>query len=177
MAYSLAEFCNDTRRMLLQKPGSAGREDVRANLENLLSDDAFLAEHCGPDAQPGIKTVHRCSETGFNVLVHVYAAGKSGPPHDHGASWAIYGQAVGYTDMATWKRLDDGASEGEARLEKERAFRLDPGMADTFEPGQIHSIEISDGSRFVRVTGTDLNTIETLVFNAEQGTVKPGNRL
>lgn len=177
MAYSLEQFCSDTRRMLAEKPGPGGREDVRANIANLLTDETFLAEFCGPDAAPGITTVHRCRETGFNVLVHVYASGKSGPPHDHGASWAIYGQAVGHTDMATWKRLDAGGSSGNAKLEKDRSFRLDPGMADTFEPGQIHSIEISDNSRFVRVTGTDLNTIETLVFNADEGTVKPGNRL
>jgi len=177
MTYSLDQFCDDTRRMLQQKPGPEGRDDVRANLTNLLTDDAFLSEYCGPNAEPGITTVHRCAETGFNVLVHVYASGKSGPPHDHGASWAIYGQAVGHTDMATWKRLDDGAASGKANLEKERDFRLDPGMAGTFEPKDIHSIQISDNSRFVRVTGTDLNTIETLVFNTKEGAVAPGARL
>jgi predicted metal-dependent enzyme (double-stranded beta helix superfamily) len=50
-------------------------------------------------------------------------------------------------------------------------------MAGVFEPGEIHSIEISDGSRFIRVTGADLNKIDTLVFNPQAHTVAIGNRL
>jgi hypothetical protein len=27
-----------------------------------------------------------------------------GGPHDHGNSWAIYGQALGWTEMTEWER-------------------------------------------------------------------------
>ncbi len=177
MAYSLEAFCQDTKRMLRDQPGAQGRASVSANLKNLLTDEGFLSTYCGPDAKPGIETVYRDPDVGFNVLVHVYAQGKTGPPHDHGDSWAIYGQAVGHTVMTTWKRLDDHATEGKAKLEEDQTYRLDPGMAGTFEAQDIHSIVITDNCRFVRVTGTDLGTIDTLVFNADDGTVKPGNRL
>ena len=50
-------------------------------------------------------------------------------------------------------------------------------MAGKFEVGDIHSIVISDGAKFVRVTGTDLNTIDTAVYNPEAKTVTAGNRL
>ena len=143
----------------------------------MLKDEAFLAAYCGPEAEPGITTVYRDPEIGFNVLVHVYGPGKSGPPHDHGDSWAIYGQAVGQTVMTTWKRLDDQADEGRAKLEEDVSYELGPGAAGIFEPRDIHSIVITDNCRFVRVTGTDLGTIDTLVFNTADGTVKPGNRL
>ncbi len=177
MAYTLEEFCENTTRTLAGTPGAAGRDAVRQDLEKLLKDKDFVAKYCGPDAEPGIRTVYRCPETGYNVLVHVYEKGKKGPPHDHGDSWAIYGQAVGHTVMTIWKRLDGGDAKGKANLEQDKVFRLDPGMAGKFEPRDIHGIEISDGSKFVRMTGTDLNTIETLVFNASEGTVQPGNRL
>ena len=69
------------------------------------------------------------------------------------------------------------ARKGHAELVKDKEFRLEPGMAGVFEPGEIHSIEISDGSRFIRITGTDLNKIDTLVFNPQAQTVAVGNRL
>ena len=177
MAYSLDEFYTDARTALKEKPGPAARQAVRSALERLLQNKAFIAECCSPDAKPGIQVIHRCPETGYNVLVHVYERGKAGPPHDHGDSWAVYGQAAGHTVMTTWKRVDDGHEKGHAELKEDKSFRLDPGMAGVFEPSEIHSIEISDGSRFVRVTGTDLNKIDTLVFNPQAQTVGVGNRL
>jgi predicted metal-dependent enzyme (double-stranded beta helix superfamily) len=177
LTYTLDEFYGDAREVLKEKPGPEARQAVRKNLERLLQNDAFVAQYCGPNAKPGIEVIHRCPDTGYNVLVHVYERGKAGPPHDHGNSWAVYGQAAGHTIMTTWKRLDDGHEKGHAELTKDKIFRLDPGMAGEFEPGEIHSIEISDGSRFVRVTGTDLNKIETSVFNPQAQTVAAGNRL
>lgn len=177
MGYTLEEFYQDTRKALQAQAGPAGREVVRQNLERLLKNEAVITLICGPEATPGIEVIHRCPDTGFNVLVHVYERGKSGPPHDHGNSWAVYGQAVGHTVMTKWKRLDDGSQKGHANVEKAGSFRIDPGMAGKFEPGEIHSIEIADGSRFVRVTGTDLNAIETLVFNPKEGLVAAGSRL
>jgi hypothetical protein len=173
----LQDFYSDARKALLEQPGPDAHEAVRKNLERLLKNEAFVAQYCGPDAKPGITTIHRCPDTGYNVLVHIYERGKSGPPHDHGTSWAIYGQAAGHTTMTLWKRVDSGQETGHAELTKDRSFALEPGMAGTFEPSVIHSIEISDGSRFVRVTGTDLNKIDTLVFNPQAQTVGVGNRL
>ncbi len=161
MSTTLESFCEDARAALKRDPGAGGREEIRRLLEKLLKDDVFLAEKCGPNAEPGIRTVHRDQETGFNVLVHIYAKGKTSPPHDHGKSWAVYGQAVGWTDMTLWRRNDDGSNEGHADLVEERTFRLEPGMAGRFDPGVIHSIHFEDGAKFVRVTGTDLDTIPT----------------
>lgn len=177
MAYTLEEFKADARDALKASPDAAGHDAVRAKLEQLLQDEAFVAEYCGPDAKPGIETIFRCPETGFNILIHIYEKGKTGPPHDHGTSWAIYGQAVGRTIMTVWKRLDDGSDAVRANIEKGKSFELGPGMAGKFEIGEIHSIEICDGSKFVRITGTDLNAIDTAVFNPEAKTVAAGNRL
>ncbi len=174
MSYSLEHFCNDVRAALKGQRGSAGREQTRQLLEKLLKDEEFLRKECGAQAEPGVRTVYRDAETGFNVLVHIYAKGKTSPPHDHGKSWAVYGQAAGWTDMTLWKRKDDGADEGRADIEAERTFRLDPGMAGIFEPGVIHSIHFLDGTKFVRVTGTDLETIPTHRFDPAAGKVEIG---
>ena len=177
MAYDLEQFCADCRRALKADPGDGGHEAVRQNLEKLLAEKDFTDAHCGADAEAGIRTIYRDQDIGFNVLVHVYEAGKTGPPHDHGASWAVYGQAAEYTDMTAWTRLDDGSTEAEAKLEKTGTMRLKPGMAGTFNVGDIHSIHFPDGARFVRVTGTDLNAIPTRRFDPDAGSVAVGSRL
>ena len=177
MGYSFDQFCADCRAALKADPGPGGHEAVRRHLEALLADRDFLAAECGPDARPGIRTIYRDRETGFNVLVHIYEAGKKGPPHDHGRSWAVYGQASEWTDMTLWKRRDDGSKDGFADLREDRTFRLKPGEAGKFEVGQIHSIHFPDGARFVRVTGTDLDAIPTNRYDLEKRTVNAGSRL
>lgn len=177
MGYSLEQFCDDTRAALKAESGPASREEVRKNLEKLLADADFIAAECGPGAEPGIRTIYRDKETGFNVLVHVYEEGKKGPPHDHGRSWAVYGQAAEWTDMTLWERKDDGAKEGHADLDEKETFRLKPGMAGIFNVGEIHSIHFPDGARFVRVTGTDLDAIPTNRYNLAEKSVNAGSRL
>ena len=108
MASAFDQFCEASREALSTHNGPEGRRLVQQHLETLLNDPDFVAAECGPDAEPGIRTIYRDKETGFNVLVHVYEGGKKGPPHDHGRSWAVYGQAAEWTDMTTWKRNDDG---------------------------------------------------------------------
>lgn len=171
MGYSLEEFAADARQILKQDPGPAGREKVCPKLAALLENDDFIAAYCGPDAGPGARVVHHDPETGFNVLVHVMENDHEGGPHDHGTSWAIYGQAVKHTDMTVWKRLDDGAEAGKARLEAEETFRMDRATVGVFNEGTIHSIAYPAGARFVRITGTDLSKIERRRFDPENGTV------
>jgi predicted metal-dependent enzyme (double-stranded beta helix superfamily) len=177
MGYTLDEFCADCRVALKADPGEGGHEIVRQSLEKLLKDEEFVAQYCSLDAEVGIRTVYRDPETDFNVLVHVYDKGKSGPPHDHGTSWGVYGQAIGYTDMTMWDRTDGGTGVGRAELASTKDIRLKPGMAAKVEVGDIHSIQFPDGARFVRVTGTDLDAIPTLRFDPEKKTATFGSRL
>ena len=106
------------------------------------------------------------------MLQHIYAEGKTSHPHDHGESWAVYGQAVEWTDMTVWERKDDGSRDGYAEIEPSDKFRLEPGMAGVFHPGDIHQIHFPDGARFIRVTGTDLGSIATSRYDADANTVE-----
>ena len=62
----------------------------------------------------GLKVLYEDPKLGFQVLAHINDKARVSPPHDHGASWAIYGQATKYTDMIEWEREDNGA-DPEAR--------------------------------------------------------------
>ncbi len=83
-------------------------------------------------------------ELGFQILAHINDKARVSPPHDHGASWAIYGQATQYTDMIEWEREDDGADPKHAKLKPAKKYRLEPGHAGIYQDGKIHSIDYPD---------------------------------
>jgi hypothetical protein len=168
MTYSLDAFCEDCRTALKTDHGPGGREAVRQNLERLLAEPAFLDKHV-LSAPPGRHTLYEDPELDFVVLAHINPKGHKSPPHDHGASWAVYGQATHYTDMTEWRRTDRTSDPGPARIEVVRQYRLEPGHAGTYDIRAIHNIEFPDGARFVRVTGTDLERIPRLKFDVAKG--------
>lgn len=176
MAYTLEEFCTDTRKALKDNPGHAGRDKVRALLERLLDNKDFVAANCGPDAPEGIHTLYHDKETDFYVLAHINTKSRKSPPHDHGTSWAVYGQAIGHTDMTMWERLDDGKTPGHAEIREAKKFRLTPGKAGLFDVREIHQIEFTENARFVRITGTDLATVPTYRYDPVAKTMSIADR-
>lgn len=172
MSYDLTRFIADCRRELKRDPGPAGREKVRTLLERLLQDKDFIAAHCSDATPKGLYVLHDDAELGFQVLAHINERARGSPPHDHGASWAIYGQAVSHTDMTEYHRIDDRCDPATAKLEMTRKYRLNPGQAGIFADGAIHSIDYPDGSMFVRVTGTNLDRIARSSFDPKTGAVK-----
>src|SRR2546430_113504 len=80
----------------------------------------------------GTRKLYEDKDLGFVVLAHCNPKPHKSPPHDHGSSWAVYGQAVKHTDMSEYKRLDGGAGAGEAKLEKVKSYRLEPGRAGVY---------------------------------------------
>jgi len=169
MAYELNEFIADCRAILSRDPGPAGREDVRQRLERLLANQAFVAATCGEDVPTGLKVLYEDKDLGFQVLAHVNDKARKSPPHDHGASWAIYGQATRHTDMIEWAREDDGPDK--AKLKPVKKYRLLPGHAGIYQDGTIHSIDYPDSARFIRVTGTNLDNIQRVRFDLASGKV------
>ncbi len=175
MSYTLDQFCDDCRSAIKADQGDGSREVIRQNLEKLLANEEFVAATCSPDAERGVHPLYQDPELGFMVLAHIYEKGVESAPHDHGPSWAVYGQAVKHTDMTVWAESGKG---GDAPLvEPDKTFRLDPGMAGPFNPGDIHSIKFPAGARFVRVTGTDLNTVAQRRFNLADNSVDNGERI
>ncbi len=152
MSYDLDEFIADCRDLLARDPGPAGREQVRQRLERLLQNQDFIREYCGDDVPRGLKLLYEDPELGFQILAHINDKARVSPPHDHGASWAIYGQATKYTDMTEWERDDDGSDPTRAKLRPVRKYRLMPGQAGIYQDGKLHSIDYPDRARFIRVT-------------------------
>jgi hypothetical protein len=173
MTYGLDQFISDCRSVLSRDPGPKGREEVRKNLERLLANADFIREHAGEDAPRGLHVLYEDAGLGFQVLAHINDKARVSPPHDHGESWAIYGQATHYTDMIEWEREDNGADPVHAKLKPVKKYRLTPGHAGIYQDGKIHSIDYPDYARFIRVTGTNLDKIHRVRFDLKTGEVRP----
>jgi len=172
MAYDLDQFIVDCCSALARDSGPPGREQVRANLERLLANTDFVREYCGDDVPRGLKVLYEDPKLGFQILAHVNDKARVTPPHDHGASWAIYGQATKYTDMIEWAREDDGKDPKHAKLKPVKKYRLTPGKVGIYQNGAIHSIDYPDYARFIRVTGTDLDKIDRIRIDLKTGEVE-----
>jgi hypothetical protein len=172
MPYQLDQFISDCSAILTRDPGPKGREEVRLGLERLLSNADFVRQCCGDDVPRGLKTLYEHPKLGFQILAHINDKARAGQPHDHGASWAIYGQATKYTEMTEWERVDDGRDPKHAQLKQVKKYRLMPGQAGIYQNGAIHAIDYPDKSRFVRVTGANLDKIARVRFDLKTGEVQ-----
>ena len=99
MAYTLDVFIKDAKSALQTNDGPAGRERVRLLLEKLLANPSFVDDAVGPSAPLGTRKLYEDKDLGFVVLAHCNPKPHKSPPHDHGSSWAVYGQAIKHTDM------------------------------------------------------------------------------
>lgn len=173
MAITFEQFCDQAREALQANDGNDAREQVRQALEELLRNQDFVAANCAPDREAGVEEFYRDPETDFRVLLHTYNAGRTTPPHDHGSSWAIYGQAVGYTEITLWKFTGDETEDGERTVEPTGKHRIHPPQAGVFHPGELHSIHFTKGGRVVRVTGTDLKAAGQASYAVKPGVDAP----
>src|SRR5487761_89254 len=165
MAYGLNEFCTDLHAILLAK-GLTGLSEVAEKLKTLVVDPGFVAETFEGSSAPQRVLFHD-PETDAYVLAHVQQAGKTGVPHSHGASWAIYGNARGRTDMTEWRRVNPEA-EDHAVLEASDRYSIAPGQTRAYGPHVIHSTSHPDGAWVVRVTGTDLDKLPRYYFRPKK---------
>ncbi|HKC43204.1 MAG TPA: hypothetical protein VKC64_05210 [Burkholderiales bacterium] len=172
MAYELEDLCQDCHRALARGAGSEALETVRRSLARLLANAEFVDRTCGPAATPGLHLLYEDKALGFQVLAHINEKPRVSPPHNHGDSWAVYGQATGHTDMTEFKRIDDGADPAHAKLEATRKYRLNPGEVGVYADGAIHSIDYPPKSRFIRITGTNLDQIYRDSFDPATGKIQ-----
>jgi hypothetical protein len=175
--YTLDQFFADTRATIKARGVPSGLAEIRGHLEQLLANPDLLRTHLGdPVPYTERATIGHDPETDVHVLVHGREKAGKSSVHDHGPCWVVYGNYRNPTRMRRWRRRDDGTVPGHADLELQREFLNEPGHAAVFAVGDIHSIEYGDDTIFIRVTGGDVETKETLRFDVEERTVAVANR-
>ena len=159
MGKILEDFAAECREALKRDPGPGGLEQVRQGLERVLVNEAFLAEHLGPDADKPREVIYEDPELGFCVCAHVQPGASESPPHDHGASWAIYGQAKGTTEMTEWRKVRPPENGEPGKVEAVKTYELRPGMAVAYGVGQLHSPKRANATRLIRIEGANLTDV------------------
>jgi hypothetical protein len=163
MAHTLETFSADCHRILKAEPGPAGRQKVCDLLKDVLKDQAFVAKHLAPGT-PERQIIYEDKELGFCILAHAYDGKKESPPHDHGPSWAIYGQAGGETHMSDYALLEAASPEKPGKVKRLRTYKLTPGMAYLYNEGDLHSPRRDGPTRLIRLEGTNMDKVKRLRF-------------
>jgi hypothetical protein len=165
MGYTLEQLSDECHGILKRDPGPAGRTQVCGLIEKALKDDAFVAKHLGPGA-PERKIIYQDPELGFCILAHAYEGAKESKPHDHGPSWAIYGQARGETIMSDWVLVEPASETKTGKVRHVRSYSLKPGMAQLYNEGDLHSPRRDGPTRLIRVEGTNMDKVRRLSYES-----------
>ena len=159
MSTTLESLTQACKKALAGGDTPAAREKMAALLGQALHDPAFVAaQFAQPVAERQI--VYEDQDHGFCVLLHEYHGARSGGPHDHGPSWAIYGQAAGETLMREFELVAPAAGGQPGRVREVRSYTMRPGDVHLYPEGAIHSPERFGPTRLVRIEGCDLAKVK-----------------
>jgi predicted metal-dependent enzyme (double-stranded beta helix superfamily) len=164
MSTPIEQFAAECHTILNAEPGPSGRRKLCMRLETLLGDPAFAASV--RDDMPERKVLYEDPALGFCVLAHNYKGPKESPPHDHGPSWAIYGQAKGETEMTDYELVAPASPEKPGKARALRTYKLTPGTAYLYNEGDLHSPRRRGPTQLIRIEGVNMDRIKRLKFEA-----------
>ena len=158
MTMTLETLARGCRELLLADASPAGREQVAALLGRALLDGEFVrALFAG--GMPERRILYEDPDLGFCILGHEYHDARQGGPHDHGPSWAIYGQAEGETAMTDFVVVQPSTAGMAGKVRPTRSYALRPGDAHLYNEGAIHAPGRGGPTRLVRIEGTNLEKV------------------
>jgi predicted metal-dependent enzyme (double-stranded beta helix superfamily) len=165
MTATLQQFAAECRTILRSEPGPSGRRQICMRLEELLRSPEFVSQNLD-DQTPERQVLYEDPDLGFCVLAHSYKGPKDSPPHDHGPSWAIYGQAQGETEMTDYELVAAAAEGKPGKARAVRTYKLTPGAAYLYNEGDLHSPRRRGPTRLIRIEGMNMDRIKRLKFEA-----------
>jgi predicted metal-dependent enzyme (double-stranded beta helix superfamily) len=165
MGHTLEGFAAACHRILTEYVGREGREQVCKLLQDVLVDETFVSRYLVDDG-PERKILYEDPQLGFCILAHVYAGAKESAPHDHGPSWAIYGQARGETVMSDWTVVEPAVGDMPAKVKRARSYTLTPGAAHVYHEGDVHSPRREGPTRLIRIEGTNMERVRRRPYEA-----------
>lgn len=165
MAYTLEQFSTDCHRILAADPGPEGRKKVCTLVQKACTDGEFVSRYL-PDTGSERKILYEDPELSFCILAHVYHGAKQSAPHDHGPTWAIYGQAQGETVMSDWALVEPAGEARPGKVRHLREYRLKPGAAYVYNEGDLHSPRRDGSTKLIRIEGRNVEKIRRLPYEA-----------
>jgi hypothetical protein len=160
MATTLEQLGTDIRAALKADAGPAGKQAICGIVAKVLRDEDFIARHLRAEECKPRKVLYEDPELGFCICGHVYEKPAHGAPHDHGPSWAIYGLAVGDTEMTDWRIVKKGEGGTPTLVAPEKSYVMKPGDAHFYDVGVVHSPKRDGLTKLVRIEGSNLDRIQ-----------------
>ena len=165
MAMTLDTFAAECHSALKGQPGTPGREKVRDLVRQALADPDFVATYI-PRGTPERHLLYEDAELGFAILAHGYIGAKGSKPHDHGPSWAIYGQADGETIMTAWDCVARPTDNAPGKAVANHDYVMKPGDAYLYDVGVLHSPERKSDTRLLRIEGLNMAKVKRFPYEA-----------
>jgi hypothetical protein len=165
MGFTLDTFAAECRRILKGDPSAVGRGRVRDLVQEVLKDEKFLATYLNENT-PDRQVIYEDPELGFCICAHLNRDAREANPHDHGSSWAIYGQAFGETEMSDWEIIEPAAEGKPGKVRRARVYSLKPGMAHIYNEGDVHSPKREATTGLIRIEGKNTQKMKRLAYQA-----------
>ena len=163
MSMTLETLAGDCREVLAANDTPAGREQVAALIGRALRDPEFLSAQFTADA-PERNVLYEDPALGFCILAHEYRGAKESGPHDHGPSWAIYGQAEGETLMSDFALVEAAEPDRRGKVRRTRSYALRPGDVHVYNEGDLHAPARLGPTRLIRVEGMNMDRVKRLKY-------------
>jgi hypothetical protein len=162
MSYTLEALAADIRRELARDQSAMAKQAVCHHVSRALTDPEFLATHLKdkPAGSDPREILYEDPQLGFCICGHVYPNKAIGSPHDHGSSWAIYGQAAGVTEMTEWKIVEKGEGGKASLVEPVKTYEMHPGDVQFYDVGAVHSPKREAPVKLIRVEGRNLDHVK-----------------
>ena len=178
--YSLAQFVHDMEGLLEKESGPQKIFEAGASwLERLTGDPSAIPAQYRVPAANGRRPNHGSyllyqGDSGLSVTAVVWGPGEHLGPHDH-RTWGMIGILDNTLTETRYRRVDDGATEGYARLEQDRRADYRPGEITLLVPGQDEIHQMDNHTNLptveVHVYGSDLRGIDRSRYDLETGKV------
>ena len=169
MPYTLNDLADDIKDIVQTNKMPYDSEKICHFVSKALMDPSFVLQNL-PDRKEGSsprEILYEDAQTGFCICGHVYSTKAIGFPHDHGSSWAVYGQASGETEMTDWNIIKDQPDEGVIYVKPNKTYIMKPGDVHFYGVGDVHSPVRKAPVRLLRIEGVNLDTIQRSNIKAE----------
>ena len=165
MSVTLDSFAAECRKILKSDPGRSGREQVKNVVQQVLQDKDFLSTYLTENT-PDRQVLYEDPELGFCICAHLNKDAREANPHDHGSSWAIYGQAFGETEMSDWEIIEPASDGKPGKVKRKQVYALKPGMAHIYHEGDVHSPKRVATTGLIRIEGKNTQKMKRLSYTA-----------